>query len=55
MNAAGGAERVAELYYRFRVSKQFELSPNFQYIGNPAGDGRADAVKILGLRAQITY
>jgi hypothetical protein len=54
-SAAGGAERVAELYYRYRVGKQFELSPNLQYIGNPAGDARASAIKILGLRAQITY
>jgi len=53
--AAGGAERVAELYYRYRVGRQFELSPNFQYIGNPAGDARASAIKIIGLRAQITY
>jgi len=54
-NPANDAEHVAELYYRFRVGKQFELSPNFQYIGNPAGVGSAEAIKILGLRAQITY
>lgn len=52
---ASGAERVWELYYRFRINKQFELSPNIQYIGNPAGDGSAEAIKILGLRAQLTY
>src|SRR3990167_1734467 len=52
---AGGAERIAELYYRFRINPQFELSPSFQYIGNPAGDGSVEAVKILGLRAQLTY
>ncbi len=50
-----GNERVAELYYRYRINQQFELSPNFQYIGNPGGDGGADAIKILGLRAQISY
>jgi high affinity Mn2+ porin len=52
---AGSAERVFELYYRWRVNEQFELSPNFQYIGSPAGDSGADAIKIIGLRAQITY
>lgn len=52
---AGGAERIAELYYRFRINQQFELSPSFQDIGNPAGDGSVEAVKILGLRAQLTY
>lgn len=53
--AVGSAEQVGEVYYRYRISKQFELSPSFQYIGNPGGDGTLDAVKILGLRAQLTY
>jgi len=52
---AGGAERVGELYYRYRISKQFELSPSVQYIGNPGGDSSAEAIKLLALRAQITY
>ncbi|HJV83475.1 carbohydrate porin [Noviherbaspirillum sp.] len=51
----GNAERVGELYYRYRISKQFELSPNFQYIGHPGGDSTAEAIKILGLRAQLNY
>lgn len=53
--AVSSAEQVGELYYRYRISKQFELSPHFQYIGNPGGDGTAAAVKLLGLRAQLTY
>lgn len=53
--SAASAERVGELYYRYRISKQFELSPSFQYIDNPGGDSTIDALKILGLRAQITY
>lgn len=53
--AVGSAEHVGELYYRYRIGKQFELSPHFQYIGNPGGDGTAAAVKLLGLRAQLTY
>ncbi|OGB22877.1 MAG: porin [Burkholderiales bacterium RIFCSPLOWO2_02_FULL_57_36] len=52
---ANSSEQVGELYYRYRISKQFELSPSFQYIGNPGGDGTVDAIKILGLRAQLTY
>ena len=50
-----GSERVAELYYRFRVSKQFELTPSLQYIGNPGGDPAAQDVRILGLRSQFTF
>lgn len=53
--AVGNGERLTELYYRYRINQQFELSPSFQYIGNPGGDSTLDAVKILGLRAQLTY
>lgn len=53
--AINGAERVAELYYRYRVSKQFELSPNLQVIGNPGGNPSAQDVRILGLRSQFTF
>ena len=50
-----GSERVAELYYRFRVSKQFELSPSVQWIGNPGGDASARNVRVLGLRSQLNF
>ena len=53
--ASKGAERVAELYYRFRVGKQFELSPSLQFIGNPGGDPSAQDVRIVGLRSQFTF
>lgn len=53
--AVASAEQVGELYYRYRINGQFELSPSLQYIGNPGGDRTADSVKILGLRAQLTY
>ncbi len=55
MSGASGAERVAELYYRYRVSRQFELSPNLQYIGHPAAVPGAAAITIVGLRAQLSY
>lgn len=50
-----GSERVAELYYRFRVAKQFELSPSLQWIGNPGGDASARNVRVLGLRSQLNF
>lgn len=53
--AAGGNERVTELYYRYRINKQFELSPDFQYIGAPGDNQVAAAVKIYGLRAQLGF
>ena len=49
------AEKVAEIYYRYRITKQFELSPDFQYIWKPGANPGADNVKILGLRAQLMY
>ena len=52
---AKGWEEAAEVYYRFFVHKQFELSPDFQYIRNPAGNPEARPVKILGLRANLTF
>jgi len=50
-----GSEKLAELYYRYRISKQFELSPNFQYITRLGGNTDASGVKILGLRAQLAF
>lgn len=53
--APSGPERLAEIYYRYRISKQFELSPSFQYIARLGGNPDAASVKILGLRAQIMF
>ena len=50
-----GAERVAEIYYRFRLSPQFELSPDFQYVTEGGGNADAKAVKVFALRANIAY
>ncbi|MFZ2855874.1 MAG: carbohydrate porin [Rhodocyclaceae bacterium] len=50
-----GSEKLAELYYRYRISKQFELSPNFQYIARLGGNVDASNVRIVGLRAQLAF
>src|SRR5574343_574164 len=42
-----GAEKNTELYYRYRLSSQFELSPDFQYITNGGGNAEAKAVKVF--------
>lgn len=52
---ARGSEKVFEAYYRYRLNAQFELTPDIQWIGDPAGDQAASSVTILGLRAQIVY
>jgi carbohydrate-selective porin OprB len=51
----GGSEKLAEIYYRYRITKQFELSPNFQYISKLGGNADAASVKIVGLRAQLAF
>jgi hypothetical protein len=52
--AASGDERLIELYYRWRINKQFELSPDLQHVSRPAGDGAKD-MNLIGLRAQLTF
>lgn len=52
---ARGAERVAELYYRWRLNKQFEVSPSLQLISNPGANPDAKLFHLFSLRAQLTY
>ena len=52
---ASGTERIAELYYRFRVNERFELTPDFQIIQRPGGDGGASNIKVVGLRAKVGF
>lgn len=52
---AQGAERLLEAYYRWRINKQFELTPSFQYIARPGGNADGKPFYALALRAQLTY
>ena len=51
----GGAEKVAEIYYRYRIAPQFELTPDFQLVTRGGTNPNARSVKVLGLRANISY
>lgn len=53
--SAGGGEQVTELYYRYRINKQFELSPDLQFIRHPGGNPDTRYAHFASLRAQITY
>jgi hypothetical protein len=53
--APSGAEKVAELYYRFRVSPQFDVSPDFQWIGRSGANPDAGSVKVVGVRANVAF
>jgi hypothetical protein len=48
-------EEIVELYYRYRIHKQFEVSPDVQFTRNPAGNAAADNLTVLGVRAQVTF
>lgn len=50
-----GAEKVAEIYYRYRLSPQFDLTPDFQWIARPGANPEARSVKVLGLRANLAF
>ena len=52
---ASGTEKVAEIYYRYRLNKQFEVTPDFQLVGQPGGNDAASNVDIYGVRAQLTF
>jgi hypothetical protein len=52
---ASGSETQTELYYRYKFNSHVELTPNFQWIRNPGGDGTAAAVKVAGIRAKIGF
>jgi high affinity Mn2+ porin len=52
--AARGAEAAGEIYYRFRLMKQLEITPDFQLIRRPGGDPAAPMVRVLGLRLRVS-
>ncbi len=53
--AAGGAEKIVELYYRCRVNDWLQISPDFQWIRRPAGHGGTPVVAVFGLRARVAF
>jgi len=52
---ASGAEKVFETYYRYELNKSFFLSPDLQYIVNPAGNPDAKDAFAVGLRAKVSF
>lgn len=52
---ASGQERIAEIYYRFKLGQHLDLSPDLQWVQRPGGDPAAGTVRVLGLRATVTF
>ncbi|MCF8198355.1 MAG: carbohydrate porin [Sulfuritalea sp.] len=52
---ASGSEKQFEMYYRYQINDKVELTPDFQMISRPGGNGGASTVKVLGLRAKVGF
>jgi high affinity Mn2+ porin len=50
-----GFEQQVELYYRYKLNKMVELTPDIQWIRRPGGDGAAPTITLVGLRAKIGF
>jgi carbohydrate-selective porin OprB len=53
--AASGTERIAELYYRWRISEHFDLTPDLQWIRRPGGDASASDAFVVGVRGRLGF
>ncbi len=49
------AESHFEVYYKWQLNEHIALTPDIQWIRNPAGDGQADDVTVIGLRAKAAF
>ncbi|MCG3201274.1 MAG: hypothetical protein NFCOHLIN_01140 [Gammaproteobacteria bacterium] len=53
--AADGAEQIAEIYYRWQLHSQLEITPDFQLVHNPGANEDADLMKIVGVRVRAAF
>lgn len=58
--AHGAAEHYLELYYKYvwygdGVGRGIHLTPDLQFVTQPAGDGQRDTLLIPGLRLQVHF
>lgn len=51
----GKTEEIVELYYRWQLNGQVALTPDVQWVRNPAGDGDAQSMWFAGLRAAVSF
>jgi porin len=46
-------QQTLEVFYRFQLAEQFVLTPDIQYIKNPALNPTRDSLWVVGLRARL--
>jgi carbohydrate-selective porin OprB len=44
-----------EAYYRVRLNEHLEVSPDVQLIQRAGGDPTVDDVRVLGVRARVSF
>jgi len=54
-NAALREQFTTEAFYRFQVTSNFAVTPDIQYIRNPALNPSEDDLWVFGLRARVTF
>ncbi len=52
---ASDAEQLAEIFYRYWINRQFDISPNLQFIRQPGGNQTAVTMLAYGLRVQLSF
>lgn len=50
-----GNEYLGEIYYNISAGHGFYITPDFQYISNPGGNGAIDPISIYGIRGQLDF
>jgi porin len=53
--AALNDEYTAELYYRYQLTQLFSITPDLQYLVNPALDPDEGNVLVVGLRGRLSF
>ena len=46
---------TAEMYYRFQLFQHASVTPNFQYLADPALNPDEDSIWVAGLRARVVF
>jgi porin len=44
---------TAEIFYRWQISKALAVTPDLQYLKNPARNPEEDSVWVFGVRARL--
>jgi porin len=49
------AQWTSELFYRYQVNKDIQITPSLQFIANPVLNTKTDTITLLGLRVEAIF